>query len=683
MAFNIFTRTFLTSGLVVSSLLGAIACSDDSSGSGTSGAGGMAGAGGTGGQISDAGGTPDSEDIPDSDVLDELQRQLEELRKELATAGQAERATLLERIEELSKQLEERDTEPACGAGGPCIGLKAAVAGVRPLFEASCAKVFSCCNPSQATLALGPSAGTPEQCVAVLEDRMARGLNPTELGSEYDFFLEMDWPDVGDLATLLESGRAVIDQEAIDACAALIAGIECREFAYGHYGYGIPLEDTCLAKASCRPENWVVGVAEEGEPCNTEADYDECGKGLYCEGDDAGVCVRGGTAGDRCISADDCGPGAFCDIDSGVCSAVCALGAPCDDDSDCGEGLRCDEDDTSGFDEACVIDDRGDKGDPCSGDSDCKSSECRLFGDQNECAAYCAVDADCDADEYCEESICTPKAATGELCGGDSTCLDPDDRCLWASGGARCFAPVVDSDDPCPASTVGVEASDLCPEGQFCSMESDTCVDLVDVGEPCEVVFACGADAFCTWNGELNVCVDAADRGEDCSEVNCARGLYCESYDHGEQTVYVCLPREEGSRGEGEYCGPSPASHTEQVCESRRCRWANEEHTHAVCDAGLPEGAACDATEAWENSSVPNFDPCNADSYCRRNSFEIGDYSGTCAPRIPAGGVCSPAYPSFGMCEDDQYCDYDSDLRVYRCSAKLSNDERNFCPIKR
>jgi hypothetical protein len=46
------------------------------------------------------------------------------------------------------------------------------------------------------------------------------------------------------------------------------------------------------------------------------------------------------------------------------------------------------------------------------------------------------------------------------------------------------------------------------------------------------------------------------------------------------------------------------------------------------------------------------------------------------------GRTCDGDYPYLQVCQDDQSCNRDGNLGFYRCEAKLSNEELNYCPIK-
>lgn len=683
MSFSVAARTLLTSTLLVPGLLAFVGCNKDSSDSEPN-QDGMGGALGTGGATTSDGAGENKK------LLDELLTEIGKLKVQLETADEDNQKELLDRIDSLTKEIEDmREADSKCGQGGECTGLDSAKEGFRPLFQAICEKGFDCCTVGQSTSALGANVDSVEGCVEVLEDRMARGKNPTDLDNRYSSSFQVDWPEIGPLTHAVEEGRAEIDEGTVALCALLISTVECEAFDSYGYGYGrgpgLPEGGLCSVVNSCQPENWISGLVQEGAPCNPDVDFQECQDGLKCSGEQgSAVCVRAGDAGDRCITQDDCSSGSYCDIESGECTPRCGEAAPCSGDDECGTGLVCEYDDWAN-DYFCAPDQRAEVGQECDDGDDCKSGRCAEFEAGELCVATCSDSSNCESHQFCNEGACYPKVETDDYCSGDESCKNESDLCVWAGGAAKCMTKAAQSGDACPAGSIGgKEASRLCPEGDYCSAASDTCLTLGGLSATCDSDLACEPGTHCASNGDENVCTDAADQGEDCSEVDCAEGLDCESFSDGETTHYVCLPDAPGSRNDGEYCGRYPYGSNADLCKSERCRWLNSDQSYAICDTGLPEGSACDAQGALYGSSSyrPNLDPCDKDTYCEVENAGSGDYSGVCVPRIPAGSLCSPENNSYRMCEGDQYCRWDNYVSAYRCDPELTVSDVRYCPIK-
>lgn len=154
--------------------------------------------------------------------------------------------------------------------------------------------------------------------------------------------------------------------------------------------------DACDADDRCAAGDCVDGACSR--PCGDGA---PCPAGMHCRGD---VCAPGplGGAGDRCVSADDCGEAAPACARDGetLCAAPCPSGA-------CAMGATCTRTAEGPF---CLPTGTA-LGDRCDGDAQCRSGAC----EGGRCSAACEAAWQCPTGFDCHDSRCVRE--TGGGCG--------------------------------------------------------------------------------------------------------------------------------------------------------------------------------------------------------------------------------------------------------------------------
>ncbi|RMG16567.1 MAG: hypothetical protein D6729_10635 [Deltaproteobacteria bacterium] len=161
-------------------------------------------------------------------------------------------------------------------------------------------------------------------------------------------------------------------------------GTQCVAFGGSSYCF-----DGCLTNADCRP-----GYACSGGICDVACSADEeCGGGEICLN---GACVGAGV-GQSCDTGGDC-PGSlscFKSVPGGYCTQSCTTGGDCPEGSTCGliKGNS-----------LCLA--------ACRDDLDCGSGQ-RCMG--GVCNLPCGSDADCAADEFCDQfsGLCKSRISGG------------------------------------------------------------------------------------------------------------------------------------------------------------------------------------------------------------------------------------------------------------------------------
>lgn len=256
-------------------------------------------------------------------------------------------------------------------------------------------------------------------------------------------------------------------------------------------------EEEAAEGPTCNYCSLAYGTSELGQPCVEYGLFDDCAAGLACRD---GVCVDPCAPlgeGDDCFFSDlDCGPGLYCNFDTGVCERLAGEGEPCASEFDCAEGLYCD----FGA-EVCV--DLPELGEPCPN-------------------FVCAPGLECASSDM-GGLVCGPLPGLGEPC--DLDCQEP-------------YVCAYDFDtDMAVCSELG-KAGDSClfvPCGPAlgCDPNTDTCQPYPGPGQPC-FDYECADGAYCDWL--LDVCRALPGEGEPCADgYLCADGLECDSDD-------VCQP---------------------------------------------------------------------------------------------------------------------------------------------
>ncbi|MBI2897200.1 MAG: hypothetical protein HYY06_26825 [Deltaproteobacteria bacterium] len=223
------------------------------------------------------------------------------------------------------------------------------VAAVRPIAEAECEAVASCCDAGWSAQALGNCA---IQTTGRLTVALAQGWSEGLLMAERDGLETC-------LAAQAFSCASAEPRTAPYGCSEYLVGtqslrgachrsIECDPAAYcetedtlgepavgpGPYQLVVHLPSRGFQLKACLPD------AEVGGTCSPSAG--QCSDGLHCQRSDAGdFCVLTVGEGGNCTvagtawRADDCGSMLFCDDTAAVCVPERAARAPCRENREC------------------------------------------------------------------------------------------------------------------------------------------------------------------------------------------------------------------------------------------------------------------------------------------------------------------------------------------------------------
>jgi hypothetical protein len=284
------------------------------------------------------------------------------------------------------------------------------------------------------------------------------------------------------------------------------------------------------------------GGTPPGDDCLSD---DTCEDGQYCDqpsADEVGVCRSGCRT-----TPDTCGDDRVCDPDSREC-----VDGPCSDDSDCSDsqycdtatgectdGCRTDPDNCPATEDARPQSCNGDTRaceplfaccgndnvcqvvpmDACDGDvlADAPAQCTTLDQETGEevplirCDARCAMDADCDDTDYCnEDGICQRGCRLDDpgACEAPEVCDSKDRVCVirTCEGNDECedtqFCELAEGEDQGACQVGCRQDPDNCPEGQRCG-PNNIC------GEFCEGDEDCGENQFC--DPDTLACVDRCD----------------------------------------------------------------------------------------------------------------------------------------------------------------------------
>jgi hypothetical protein len=294
----------------------------------------------------------------------------------------------------------------------------------------------------------------------------------------------------------IEDGRALLDTAAFTQCLVDTSAVLCDTARFSvacanRFVGSVADSETCYAdiecvspgascEASCS-DACCQGVCrprfKEGESCDL---FDSCEPGLECYH----TCVSG-DIGDPCASDDYCGPNAWCDLATGVCTTVFTLGAACTSTLQCGGETSCLGltiiDSSPGH---CLrISHAGDTCDYyCYGNLYCDASgTCR---DLPELGQSCSLFIPCrGVDTICRNGLCVLRGDIGAICSSNQPCLpglfctselnDPSPKCAARGGeGAPCADPSHCESYLCSGSAT---------QPGVCLPWSDTCPASVDM----------------------------------------------------------------------------------------------------------------------------------------------------------------------------------------------------------
>ncbi len=232
--------------------------------------------------------------------------------------------------------------------------------------------------------------------------------------------------------------------------------------------------------------------------------------------------------GEDCNVDEECSDAeAFCLVEAscpGTCAALLGEGETCSDNSNCESGLVCDESITE-----CAV--PGGEGDACgAGDPECELG-LLCFGENEEAGTggTCTT-AD---DLFTEQVDGTCNIQDGPMCEIGLSCV-----LTGAGAGGPTFEC---QEEVASGATCAAGFPDQCPEGEWCSgidFETGdfegTCEDLPGEGEDCAATIGpAGCASGLTCSTDTETCIDVVVIGESCDEDeacysnNCASGT-CE-----------------------------------------------------------------------------------------------------------------------------------------------------------
>lgn len=404
--------------------------------------------------------------------------------------------------------------------------------------------------------------------------------------------------------------------------------------------------EACMNSSSCRSEFCNPGTmlcddgGEEDDPCGAPED---CRPGLFCG---AGNCTPLRRNGESCDGEGQC-VSTECDLATGTCGL--ADGAECSAGRDCASE-RCIE---------TICTPKLADGMPCEGAADCLSDYCDYS--TSICQAHCYTDDECGPEEFCHwrAETCIPKKEDGGYCEDDEECLSN-----WCTFDEVCATPP-ELGDACTRSQdcypLGWCENGVCAErkapGQSCTAldsckEPFICIEgkceiiqlecaPAPAGELCTFFRVCDENAYCQIPSF--VCQPRKGEGESCSGDVCGPGLFCEP------STNTCERRV----GEGEECTSTGQCVDGLFCAGGVCSSGPEGRPCDEYDAPCPEGLFCSRDDTCQSPGGTDAD-CDSDLQCQEGFF--CDFGYGCQPRPGLGGECWTNIP----CEDPYYCDIDT-----------------------
>ncbi|MEM6274102.1 MAG: hypothetical protein AAF735_02580 [Myxococcota bacterium] len=296
------------------------------------------------------------------------------------------------------------------------------------------------------------------------------------------------------LAPEAPEGLFLIDAAAAARCFDAIEQVECGAL------------DLFSDVEACATDEIVIGTLDQGACCDARGG---CATGLFCTADDGGL---------------------------GECEALPTLGENCSEEA-CAEGLRCEfAGDRSTCQplvqqgEECAFEDE------CAGELTCVGAGSPTCQEPLADGSSCVSDREC-ASGGCVDGLCGEFPTLGEPCVGECAAnVIQSMTCVEENGGSVCKSVATELGAACdPEGEDNVQCSPLF--GLDCDPDSNTCVELPEVGEPCREVCEPVLETFCDRDDdqEEGVCRALIAEGEPCearffeSELNtdCELGLRC------------------------------------------------------------------------------------------------------------------------------------------------------------
>jgi uncharacterized repeat protein (TIGR01451 family) len=576
------------------------------------------------------------------------------------------------------------------------------------------------------------------------------------------------------LTPVCSSGSCSVsgDTCVVENGASCSADEECASGSCGSNGL-CGLEDeangcTPGADSSCQS-----GVCDNGGTCaqavTCSSDVDCAGDGAFCGSNGCQPRLPPGAAiPDDTLHAGSCtDPNAAAVCESGLCNTTSNT---CADelDTSCGVAAQC-ESNICGANGRCGLPNGAGPCTPIDAAERCQSQTCSAVKSICIAASGCGADSECASNEYCDgqsftcvsrrgsgtvipddglhEGICTEHSArvcesggcnpttntcalaNGESCAGPAECAGnvcaSDGKCGATNGTGHCTPDEASHcrSDTCSASSLtcipqvnGCASANDCSASKYCNVQTYTCEDRVDDGEPlpqgtscpssgvtrdCASGLclqeesrcvapqreACTADEQCQSGvcGQNNQC--GVEKGGACTPENAMR---CQSQHCGDEAT--CQPEAdciddadcaaEGGYCDGIICHPKLSAGQSVAADSLHDGKCTEENAQATCLSGAcndtTDTCAGAVSAACADPSACVSNACGSDGKC---GYEIGEgpctslnattvcRTGLCS----VVGVCLPSQTS--GCAVDSDCNGDSfcDLFQHACVPKLND----------
>ena len=194
----------------------------------------------------------------------------------------------------------------ACGGGGSSVAIDQVGA---KFAQASCAKIFACCDAAERTatfMNFNPPPTTAAECEQTFGALLTLGFSSSQAS--------------------VQAGRESYDGNAAGACIDTLTATACADL------HGTPVPSTC--------DQMLTGKVASGGAC---AQSDECSGSAFCQGVTSGhvdgVCTTLPASGEACPDF-QCAKGSYCNS-SMMCAAPQADGQTCHGNDEC-QSTHCD-----------------------------------------------------------------------------------------------------------------------------------------------------------------------------------------------------------------------------------------------------------------------------------------------------------------------------------------------------
>ena len=292
----------------------------------------------------------------------------------------------------------------------------------------------------------------------------------------------------------------------------------------------------------------------------------------------------------------------------------------CQDDEDCGDGFFCNKRPFAA--NRCLPDGSTEVGESCNKNAECATGKCQGTGPARQCV--CSDDADCGADQYCNNRLARNRcldlgtSLLGESCNKNAECQSG--KCQGSGANRKCVCSG-DGD---------------CSDGQYCNkrLGQNRCLALgtSQLGERCDKNAECRSGK-CQGTGSSRQCVCDVDR-------DCPSGQYC----NNRAAKNRCLANP-GTKTIGQRCDKN------SECGTGKCQGSGSARV-CVCsdDSDCPGSDVCKKPAGRRNycgavaSNLALGQQCSANSQCQSGKCQGTGANRTC--------VCDVD----GDCPSGQYC---------------------------